>query len=71
MESLKLYFNRFSLTDGPKAAPPMPPTEGRFDVVIENNAISSLDLSPFQAATGMKAPSSGMLPKTSKNFNYF
>ncbi|KAF7806470.1 protein CHLORORESPIRATORY REDUCTION 6, chloroplastic [Senna tora] len=46
----------FEDDDAPKAAPPMPPTEGRFEVVIDNNAISSLDLTPFQAATGMKSP---------------
>lgn len=38
----------------------MPPSEGRFNVVIDNDAVSSLDLSPFQAATGMKNPLSGM-----------
>lgn len=64
MESIKLYFNRFWLTDAPKAAALMPPTEGRFEVVIDNNDITGLDLSPFQAATGMKSPLSGMLPET-------
>lgn len=47
-------------TDESKVEPPMPPSEGRFNVVIDNDAVSSLDLSPFQAATGMKNPLSGM-----------
>lgn len=46
----------FDDDDEPKVAPPLPPTEGRFDVVIDNDVISRLDLSPFQAATGMKNP---------------
>ncbi|OIV99880.1 hypothetical protein TanjilG_26218 [Lupinus angustifolius] len=46
----------FDEDDQSKAAPPMPPAEGRFEVVIDNNVISRLDLSPFQAATGMKSP---------------
>ncbi|XP_045829447.1 protein CHLORORESPIRATORY REDUCTION 6, chloroplastic isoform X2 [Trifolium pratense] len=42
--------------DESKVSPPLPPTKGRFDVVIDNDTISRLDLSPFQAATGMKNP---------------
>lgn len=61
MGSIKLYLNRFWLTDASKAANPMPPTEGRFEVVIDNDAVTRLDLSPFQAATGMKDPLSGRL----------
>lgn len=33
--------------DAAKAPPPMPPKQGRFEVVIDNRAISGLDLSPF------------------------
>ncbi|KAL9445611.1 hypothetical protein AB3S75_018582 [Citrus x aurantiifolia] len=39
-----------------KLEPPMPPTEGRFDVVLDNDAIRSLDLSPFHSATGITSP---------------
>ncbi|KAK7245243.1 hypothetical protein RIF29_40078 [Crotalaria pallida] len=42
--------------DESKASPPMPPAEGRFDVVIDNDVISRLDLSLFQSATGMIIP---------------
>ncbi|XP_057422100.1 protein CHLORORESPIRATORY REDUCTION 6, chloroplastic [Lotus japonicus] len=42
--------------DAPEVTPPMPPSEGRFDVFIDNDAITRLDLSPFQSATGMKDP---------------
>ncbi|KAF8036724.1 hypothetical protein BT93_C2440 [Corymbia citriodora subsp. variegata] len=39
--------------DSSKVAPPMPPNEGRFEVVIDNDAIRRLDLSPFHVATGI------------------
>ncbi|KAA0050047.1 protein CHLORORESPIRATORY REDUCTION 6 [Cucumis melo var. makuwa] len=49
-------FNCLLRTDSPKVAPPMPPTEGRFDVVIDNDAIRCLDLSSFQKTTGIISP---------------
>ena len=47
------------LTESPRIDPPLPPTEGRFDVVIDNDIVRRLDLSPFQTVTGITSPSSG------------
>uniref|UniRef100_A0A5B7C988 Chlororespiratory reduction 6 n=1 Tax=Davidia involucrata TaxID=16924 RepID=A0A5B7C988_DAVIN len=44
--------------DSPKVTPPMPPTEGRYEVVIDNDVIRGLDLAPFHTTTGITSPSS-------------
>ncbi|KAK9947445.1 hypothetical protein M0R45_003070 [Rubus argutus] len=44
--------------DTSKVEPPMPPSEGRFEIVIDNDVICRLDLSPFHTVTGITNPSS-------------
>ncbi|GAA0167217.1 hypothetical protein LIER_22198 [Lithospermum erythrorhizon] len=39
--------------DTQNVPPPMPPTEGRFEVVLDNDTIRKLDLSPFHTATNI------------------
>uniref|UniRef100_A0A0F7H0M3 Chlororespiratory reduction 6 n=1 Tax=Geranium phaeum TaxID=379952 RepID=A0A0F7H0M3_9ROSI len=46
----------FEEEESPKVKPPLPPTEGRFEVVINNDVIRRLDLSPFHSSTGMASP---------------
>ncbi|KAK6944427.1 Protein chlororespiratory reduction 6 [Dillenia turbinata] len=46
-----------------KAPPPMPPTEGRLEVIIDNDIIRRLDLTPFDTAIGITSSSSSVQPK--------
>lgn len=39
-----------------KCPPPLPPTEGRFEVLIDNDIILRLDLTAFHTATGIASP---------------
>lgn len=48
-----------NITESPKVAPPMPPTEGRYEVVIDNDVIKRLDLTPFHNSTGIVSADSG------------
>ncbi|XP_073157932.1 protein CHLORORESPIRATORY REDUCTION 6, chloroplastic-like isoform X1 [Henckelia pumila] len=44
--------------DASRAPPPMPPSEGRYEVLIDNHNITRLELSPFHNATGITSPES-------------
>lgn len=57
---LNLALKCLSLADtSSKVEPPMPSSEGRFEIVIDNDVIRGLDLSPFHTATRITTPSSG------------
>lgn len=47
------------MADAQKAPAPLPPTEGRFEIVLDNDIILRLDLTPFYSATGIVSPLSG------------
>ncbi|KAK4369888.1 hypothetical protein RND71_009363 [Anisodus tanguticus] len=52
---LSLYDDQENIEVAP---PPMPPSQGRYEIVIDNDIIQRLDLSPFHNATGISSPSS-------------
>ncbi|XP_057247254.1 protein CHLORORESPIRATORY REDUCTION 6, chloroplastic isoform X1 [Beta vulgaris subsp. vulgaris] len=52
---LSLLDDDNDLQGSTKAPEPLPPKEGRFEVVINNDAIRCLDLSPFQSATAISS----------------
>ena len=52
-----IYFNIYA--DVEPAPPPMPPKEGRYEIILNNDTIRRLDLYPFSDATGITTTSSG------------
>ncbi|GJU67003.1 protein chlororespiratory reduction 6, chloroplastic [Tanacetum coccineum] len=52
---LSLYDEQENVEPAP---PPMPPKEGRYEIILNNDTIRRLDLSPFSDATSITATSS-------------
>lgn len=47
-------FHVIGFVDTSKAPPPLPPTEGRFEIVIDNDIVKRLDISPVHELMGVE-----------------
>ncbi|KAH9626775.1 hypothetical protein KSS87_022089 [Heliosperma pusillum] len=56
-DDLSLLDDPFDDQPANETRAPLPPTEGRFEVVIDTDIIRRLDLYPFQSATSISSPS--------------